>query len=158
MIDRVAAAAIILTLSACGESDDPASANQAPPRTETSRAEMEFEEPDRREPLPLRPGVYVQDGIACDNPPNAGFRIWNGKGLSGSATRACRSSTTKVGPIDYRVENSCENTYDGSRTTAQFEIAIPGPERFDMDGMSYLRCTDGAAPAALERLVRASSK
>ena len=104
--------------------------------------------------LPLRPGVYVMHDIDCANPPNAAFRIWNGEGLSGSATRACIAAATRMDDDDYRVENDCENTYDGSRTTETFTLAISGPDRFEKNGQGFRRCADGTAPGSLEALVR----
>ena len=109
-------------------------------------------------PLPLRPGVFVLDGEVCDNPANAGIRIWNGEGLSGSSTRNCRSSATKTGQIEWRVENSCENTYDGKRTTETFTIAISDPSRFGMKSQSFRRCPTGQAPDVLERIARGEQR
>lgn len=105
-------------------------------------------------PLPLRRGVYVRAGTGCGSPPNAAIRIYNGAGLSGSATRDCRATISSQDGNRYRVDQSCENTYDGKRTSELQSISVPDDQSFSMDGASFERCADGTAPAELEKLSR----
>ena len=100
--------------------------------------------------LPLRRGVYVVEGVPCGSAPNAAVRVWNGTGLSGSATRFCRPTVLERTGDRYTVENSCENTYDGSRTAERQVIAVPDPHGFTLDGQRFRMCAPGTAPAAFE--------
>ena len=105
-------------------------------------------------PLPLTRGVYVAKGTGCKSPANAGLRIWNGTGLSGSATRNCRPTIKSRSGDTYKVSNSCENTYNGSRTTQAQTISVPDATHFTLDGQSFAMCSAGEAPADLEKLAR----
>ena len=103
--------------------------------------------------LPLRPGVYVLAGSRCKNPANAAFRIWTGRGLSGSATRACRAGVLRQRGTAYRIANSCEATYDGKRSSENLAIDVLRRDRFRLDEGTFTRCADGEAPGYLEELV-----
>ena len=39
----------------------------------------------------LKPGIYVQKGVACGSAPNAAVREYDGRGISTPHTRACRA-------------------------------------------------------------------
>lgn len=104
--------------------------------------------------LPLARGVYVAEGTGCRSPVNAGLRIWNGAGLSGSATRNCRTTIQSREGNMFNVSNSCENTYDGSRTVETQAITVRGPTRFTLVEQSYRMCPAGEVPASLENLAR----
>ncbi|MFJ6023199.1 hypothetical protein ACIQC9_01205 [Brevundimonas sp. NPDC092305] len=106
------------------------------------------------------PGVYVLTGSSCASPANAGFRVFDGRGISGSATRACRSTVRSSDGEAYRVDQSCEDTYSGQRTTAAQTIRIPDPQSFTLveqgeTAMSFRRCPTGEAPDYLEEMVAA---
>ena len=103
-------------------------------------------------PLGLRRGVYVLEGSGCEQPANAAVRIWNGKGLSGSATRDCRTSVTSRARMRFRVSNSCVNTYDGSRTAEAQTVTVPDSDSFRQNGQTFRRCPSSEVPKALRRL------
>ena len=104
--------------------------------------------------LPLTPGVYVLAGTTCENPSNAGWRVYNGQGLSGSATRACRSTIVKQEGDTYTIRNSCENTYDGSRTPNTVAVTIPDQVHFTLNGQQFESCPMAQVPAELRELVK----
>lgn len=82
------------------------------------------------EPLPIPRGLYVLIGVSCDRPPNAAVWIYDGVGLSGSATRNCRFTVAdQAGPL-YGGSNSCTNIYDGSRTSIALSVRVLGSDRF----------------------------
>ena len=103
-------------------------------------------------PLPLTRGVYSRDGSPCRQPANAAVRIWNGRGLSGSATRACRSTVTERSGTSYQLRNSCENTYDGSRTSEALTVNIPNPSRFKLGDAGYRLCPPAEVPAGMRAI------
>lgn len=67
--------------------------------------------------LPLPRGVYVLAGSACEDPANAAIRVFDGRGISGSATRDCCIRPIRIEGVRHAIEQSCVNTYDGSRST-----------------------------------------
>lgn len=101
--------------------------------------------------IPLTPGVYVVEGSSCENPANAAWRIWNGRGLSGSSTRACRAEVLSRSGDTYRLRNSCENTYDGSRTDETLAITVTDQVHFTTEGVAFASCSTAQVPAALRR-------
>lgn len=105
-------------------------------------------------PLPLQRGVYVAEGSGCASPANAAVRIYNGTGISGSSTRDCRATVRLHQGNRYEVDESCENTYDGTRTSEVQSLTIFNEQHFLFRTVSYRRCAAGAAPAELERLAR----
>lgn len=104
--------------------------------------------------LPLTPGVYVLEGTDCRNPANAAFRIWNGRGLSGSATKDCRATVLSRSGETYTVRNSCVNTYDGSRTPETLTVRVPDPAHLTVKGNRFRSCSMAQVPASLRKLVR----
>lgn len=112
------------------------------------------------EPLPLVRGVYVLEGGSCRQPANAFVCIGNGTGLSGSATRACRATVRSRDGNTYQVTNSCENTYNGSRTAESQTITVPDATHFTLraggeaSARRFRPCPAGETPGALQRLAR----
>lgn len=104
--------------------------------------------------LPLTPNVYVLEDSPCENPANAAFRIWNGRGLSGSATKDCRSTILSREGETYTIRNDCVNTYDGSRTPETLTIRVPDQVHFTLKGNRFRSCSMAQVPAALRKLVR----
>lgn len=105
-------------------------------------------------PLPLKRGVYVKAGSDCASPANAFVRIYNGTGLSGSATRACRATVRSRDGNVLKVDQSCENTYDRTRTTEPQTIAVSDAGSFTLGKERFRLCPRGEAPDELERLAR----
>lgn len=96
--------------------------------------------------LALPAGVYVLPDAGCANPPNAAWRVWNGQGLSGSSTRACRAAILARKSRTYTIANSCENTYDGSRTTETLDLTVTDHGHFSVKGMNYRLCSMAQLP------------
>lgn len=107
--------------------------------------------------IPLTPGVYVAEGTSCENPANAAWRVWDGKGLSGSSTRACRAEVLSHSGDTYRLRNSCENTYDGSRTDETLAITVTDQVHFTTEGVAFASCSTAQVPAALRRRLTGES-
>ncbi len=105
-------------------------------------------------PLPLTPGVYVLEGADCRNPANAAFRVWNGRGLSGSATKDCRATVLSRAGERYTLRNSCVNTYDGSRTPETITLRVPDQVHFAVGDNRFRSCSMAQVPASLRELVR----
>lgn len=76
--------------------------------------------------LPLKPGVFVSKGQDCADPANAGIRIYDGKGIHGSATHACVAKVVKQTGKRYVIDQSCIDTPagDGPRRVARESILI----------------------------------
>ena len=160
-----------LVLTACGDGDPPAmvppeasagqevapggDAPEAPPKAATQDASA-----PAAGDLPLTPGVYVTTDTDCARPPNAGFRVYDGRGLSGSATRECRATVRSREGDVYRVDQSCVDTFEGERTTAGQTLRIPDARSFTLteDGettsLTFRLCPAGDAPSYLEDLAR----
>ncbi|RJY08839.1 hypothetical protein [Aurantiacibacter aquimixticola] len=105
------------------------------------------------ETIPLTPGVYVRAGTSCENPANAAFRVWDGDGLSGSATRDCRGTIVSHDGNRYTIANSCENTYDGSRTTERLTMTVTDQVHFSIAGSEFESCSMAQVPDALQEMV-----
>lgn len=107
--------------------------------------------------LPLTPGVYVSPDESCARPANAGFRIYDGQGIRGSATRACRLSVVSTQGDDRVVDQSCSDTYSGQRTTTRQTIRINSDSSFtqteDGDAGTFRLCPAGGAPSYLQDMV-----
>ena len=82
-------------------------------------------------PLPIKRGVYTAGGD-CGSIANAVLRIYDGVGLSGSATKNCRTRVTARSSDSYEIANDCAATYDGERSTQNFTITAPKPDRFTL--------------------------
>ena len=81
-------------------------------------------------PLGLIKGVYTS-GNDCESIANAGLRIYDGVGLSGSATKNCRTKVVSRSGQTYKVSNDCAATYDDKRSTEQFTVRVSGSSRFN---------------------------
>lgn len=82
----------------------------------------------------LKPGVFVADGQRCSDPANAGIRIYDGKGIHGSATHACVAKVVEKRGNRYLVDQSCIDTPagDGPRTVARESIVVQDALTFVM--------------------------
>ena len=143
---------------AANEQPDPNSSRQG--RIDTQAAETVSEEPDppvdearSADTVPLTPGVYVLEGTSCENPANAAFRVWDGDGLSGSATRDCRGTIVSQEGNRYTIANSCENTYDGSRTTERLSMTVTDQVHFFIGGNVFESCSTAQVPDALREML-----
>lgn len=105
------------------------------------------------EQVPLTPGVYVLAGTTCANPANAAWRVWDGRGLSGSSTKACRATITAKRGDTYTLRNSCEDTYDGSRTDETLAMTVTDQVHFSVKGQAFESCSMAQVPQELRRRV-----
>ena len=109
--------------------------------------------------LGLIKGVYTSGGD-CGSIANAGLRIYDGVGLSGSATKNCRTKVVSRSGKTYKVSNDCAATYDGKRSTEQFTVRVSGSSRFTLsDGESgtYNYCPVGQLDPAMRKYAPDSS-
>ncbi len=150
---RVPLIALTIALSACSNKtprnaeSSAAAASSSPPGSSSSSAEQ----PSGSLTLPLQEGRYVTVGTACEGPPNAQVRWFDGKGLSGSSTRDCRAEIQSRDGDVFSVNESCVNTYDGKRTSEAQQIAVSGKTAFTLTAGSkttaFSYCPDAKAPA-----------
>lgn len=105
------------------------------------------------EQVPLTPGVYVLEGTACENPANAAWRVWDGQGLSGSSTRECRAKIVSRSGDTFTLRNSCENTYDGSRTDETLAMTVTDQVHFSLEEQSFESCSMAQVPEELRKRV-----
>ncbi len=75
-----------------------------PPRSEEALIEPSR---DLGGVLPLKQGIFVADDVACGDPPNAAIRRYDGQGLSGAHTHACRAKVLSKTGSTYEVDQSC---------------------------------------------------
>ena len=100
--------------------------------------------------MPVARGVYVLEGTPCENPANAAFRVYDGQGISGSATCDCRIEPIATDGDVHEVDQSCVSTYNGERTSIRQTIEVRGREAFTLTsphGASRLRLCEGLDPA-----------
>jgi hypothetical protein len=55
----------------------------------------------------LKPGMYVAKGSECSAPANAALLQYDGKGLSGAHTRACKATVRSLKGSRFTVDQSC---------------------------------------------------
>ena len=96
---------------------------------------------------PLLSGVYVREEIGCAAPPNAAFRVFDGRGLSGSASRDCRFTVeTREGDL-YGGPNLCTETYDGRKVAVALSLRVLDIDRFRLAEGGTLEGTFRLCPA-----------
>lgn len=142
MSSRAMAASVlsVLALAACGqrsaapESDKaPASAPVTPAPTPAPAPPAAPERESLIEPsrdlggvLPLKHGIFVSADIPCSDPPNAALRRYDGEGLSGAHTHACKIKIVGQRGKSYDIEQSCIDAGQGpgprSTETATIDI------------------------------------
>lgn len=81
--------------------------------------------------LPLKPGFYVI-GSDCEHPANAGWRYWNGQGLSGASTVSCSMKLIAHKGKEYTVSQTCINTYDKSASSSDLKLLIEHDKKFTL--------------------------
>jgi hypothetical protein len=55
----------------------------------------------------LKPGIYVQKGVACESAPNAAIRQYDGRGISTAHSHACRAHVLSRHGNRFQVSQSC---------------------------------------------------
>lgn len=106
-------------------------------------------------PLGLMKGVYTS-GNDCGSIANAGLRIYDGVGLSGSATKNCRTKVVSRSGQTYKIANDCSATYNGQRSTQKFTVKVSGSSRFTLsagESGTYSYCPVGQLDPAMRKYV-----
>lgn len=163
----VAGVLSILALAACGErsapadkAEAPASAPAAPTPAPAPAAAPEREvliEPSRDlgGVLPLKHGIFVSADIPCSDPPNAALRRYDGDGLSGAHTHACRIKIVGQRGKSYDIEQSCIDAGQGPgpRSTEAATIDIQDNLTFTLKrggaGEAFRYCAASELPPGL---------
>lgn len=116
------------------------------------------ETPEPAPDLPIDVGTYVEAGVDCGNPPNASWRIWNGEGLSGSTTRACKASPVVQQADGIKVEQTCIDNHSGTPSNSTFVLRPTGRTRFALIGdggdQSFRLCPGSELPQWLREAKR----
>jgi len=76
--------------------------------------------------LPLKHGIFVASDVRCEDAPNAAIRRYDGRGLSGAHSRACRAKVLSQRGKTYEIEQSCIDAGAGPapRSTERQTIVI----------------------------------
>ena len=97
-------------------------------------------------------------GEDCGRPTNAGFLVYTGRGISGSATRGCVATVVSQQGSRYRIEQSCVDTYNGERTTTDEAVEVSSRGAFTLcrsggGASGYSLCPADTTPSYLAELV-----
>ena len=103
----------------------------------------------------LKPGVFVSKGQSCADPANAGIRVYDGKGIHGSATHACVAQIIEKKGNRFIVDQSCIDTPagPGKRTVERQTVVIEDALTFVVGkgakAEQYHYCSPSQLPAWL---------
>ncbi|MDF0488548.1 hypothetical protein PX554_10445 [Sphingomonas sp. H39-1-10] len=103
----------------------------------------------------LKPGIYVQKGVACESAPNAAIRQYDGRGISDAHSRACRARVLARKGDRYSVSQSCIDAGAGPapRVSQRQTVTVPDALTFTMQtrgpGTTYRYCPAYMLPAGL---------
>lgn len=106
----------------------------------------------------LKPGTYVQAGVACGSAPHAAVRRYDGRGISDAHTRACRARILSRRGSRYAVEQSCIDAGAGAaprvreRQTVTIADALTFMLRTTGRGTTYRYCPSYMLPAGLREV------
>ena len=83
----------------------------------------------------LKPGVYVAKGQPCGDPANAAIRVYDGKGIRGSATHDCVARIVRQVGNRFTVDESCKDapTGAGKRMTERQIVTVSNAIEFAID-------------------------
>ena len=87
---------------------------------------------DGRLPLPL--GLWVLSDLetGCQNPPNAAWRVYDGIGLRGAASRRCEIDSTQFQADGILFSQLCEASYNGAVEATRDFIRVTAPRSFTL--------------------------
>lgn len=103
----------------------------------------------------LKPGIYVQNGVACQSAPNAAIRQYDGRGISDAHSRACRARILARNGNRYAASQSCIDAGAGpaprvsERQTVTIEDALTFTIRTRGPGTTYRYCPAYMLPAGI---------
>lgn len=108
----------------------------------------------------LKPGIYVEKGVACGSAPNAAIRQYDGNGISSAHTRACRARVLSRRGSRYEASQSCIDAGAGpaSRFTERQSITVADALTFILktrgSGTTYRYCPSYMLPAGMRGAAR----
>ncbi len=108
----------------------------------------------------LKPGIYVRKDIACASAPNAAIRQYDGRGISGTHTRACRARILSRRGARYDVSQSCIDAGAGpaprrtQRQTVTVSDALTFSLRTRESSTTYRYCPSSMLPVGLRGAAR----
>ncbi len=104
----------------------------------------------------LKPGIYVQRGVACASAPNAAIRQYDGRGISSAHSRSCRVHVLSRRGTRYEVVQSCIGAGSGpaprfsERQAVTVQNALTFTLRTRGNGTAYRYCPAYMLPADLQ--------
>ena len=108
----------------------------------------------------LKPGIYVRKDVACGSAPNAAIRQYDGRGISGAHTRACRARILSRRGTRFDVSQSCIDAGAGPapRRTERQTVTVSDARTFSLRtrgaATTYRYCPSSMLPAGLSGAAR----
>ena len=108
----------------------------------------------------LKPGIYVAKGSSCASPANAAIRRYDGRGISGAHSRACRATVLSRKGGSFTVSQSCVDAGAGpaprvtERQTVTVQDALTFTQKTRGPGTTYRYCPVYQLPADLRKLAK----
>ncbi len=108
----------------------------------------------------LKPGFYVAKGASCRDPANAVLRRYDGRGISGAHSRACRATILSRHGNRFAVSQSCIDAGAGPapRVTERQTVTVPDALTVTIAtrgaGTTYRYCPIDQLPADLRKTLR----
>ncbi|MET3826670.1 hypothetical protein ABIC16_002363 [Sphingomonas sp. PvP055] len=109
---------------------------------------------------PLKPGIYVAGKQSCEAPPNAVIRQYDGRGISGAHSSACRVRIVSRRGSTFVVDQSCVDAGVGpaprftERQTVTVRDALNFSVKIRGQSTAYRYCPIDHLPADLRSAVR----
>lgn len=85
---------------------------------------------DGQLPIPL--GLWVVAGESCQDPANAGWRVYDGAGLRGASSVRCEIDATDRAGDGILFSQLCEASYDGAVQPTRDLLTVTAPRRFTL--------------------------
>ncbi len=107
----------------------------------------------------LKPGIYVAKGESCRSPANAVIRQYDGRGISGAHSRACRAKILSRRGNRFVVDQSCIDAGAGpaprsiERQTVTVRDALTFTQATRGPDTTYRYCPIDQLPAGLRSAV-----
>lgn len=108
----------------------------------------------------LKPGIYVAKGSNCASPANAAIRRYDGRGISGAHSRACRATVLSRKGSSFTVSQSCIDAGAGpaprvtERQTVTVQDALTFTQKTRGPGTTYSYCPVYQLPADLRKVAK----
>lgn len=108
----------------------------------------------------LKPGIYVAKGSRCASPANAAIRRYDGRGISGAHSRACRATVLSRKGGSFTVSQSCIDAGAGpaprvtERQIVTVQDALTFTQKTRGPGTTYSYCPIYQLPADLRKVAK----